>query len=52
MARGKQLSREEMMDEVIKKYGFEHELTILFCKACEECESYSKIRWAYIMLMA
>ncbi len=46
------ITREEMMDEVIKKYGFESEITILFCKACEECNSNSKIRWTYIMLMS
>jgi len=53
MARGKQLSREEMMDEVIKKYGFEHEITILFCKGCEdEHVSYSRIKSVFVMLMA
>ena len=46
------LTREEMMDKVIKKYDFESEITILFCKACEECDSNSKIRWTYIMLMS
>ncbi len=45
-------SREEMMDDVIRRYGFEAEITILFCKACEECISNSTIRWIYLMLMA
>lgn len=46
------MTREEMMDNVIKKYGFESEITILFCKACEECDSNSKIRETFRMLMA
>lgn len=28
-------TREQMMNEVIRKFGFEHETTILFCKLCE-----------------
>lgn len=28
-------TREQMMDEVIKKFGFEHEMTIKFCQLCE-----------------
>jgi len=46
------MTKEEMMDKVIKKYGFESEITILFCKICEKCDSNSTIRWTYIMLMA
>lgn len=29
------MTREEMMDNVIRKFGFEHEMTIQFCTMCE-----------------
>lgn len=33
------MTREAMIDEVIKKWGFENEITITFCKIAEELES-------------
>lgn len=30
------MTKEEMMDNVIRKYGFESEEAILFCGACED----------------
>ena len=30
------MTKEQMMDEVIKARGFEDEITIWFCKLCEE----------------
>ena len=29
------MSREEMQNNIISKYGFEHNKTIEFCKVCE-----------------
>ena len=33
------MTREEMINEVIKKWGFESEVNITFCKIEEELES-------------
>ena len=30
------MSKEQMMDNIIKKYGFESEWTVWFCKLAEE----------------
>lgn len=37
----------EMVDNVIKVYGFEHNKTIYFCKLAEKC-LYSKINFKYV----
>lgn len=31
--------REEMMMAIIRKYGFENEITIAFCEVCEDEKS-------------
>ena len=33
------MTREEMIDKVIQKWGFENEVTISFCTIAEEWES-------------
>lgn len=41
---------EKMIDDIIKKYGFESPTTINFCKvACEETVLYTS--WLYSILM-
>lgn len=30
------MTREQMMDNIIKKYGFEDERTVWFCNLCED----------------
>ena len=37
----------EMVDNIIKIYGFEHNKTIYFCKLAERC-LYSKINFKYV----
>jgi hypothetical protein len=32
------MTREEMMNNAIRKYGFEHPWVIQFCKHCEDWE--------------
>lgn len=32
------MTREEMMNDVIRRYGFEHPWVIQFCKQCEDWE--------------
>lgn len=32
------MTRDEMMNNVIRKYGFEHPWVIQFCKFCDEWE--------------
>lgn len=34
--RSNDMTREQMMDKIIKKYGFEDERTIWFCNLCED----------------
>ena len=45
------MSREKMMDNVIKKFGFEHDFTIWFCKLCEKEISDIQVRKFYTKLM-
>ncbi len=50
------MTKEEMMNDVIRKYGFEHPWVILFCELCEEWED-EKVRNEglenlYIIMMA
>lgn len=43
---------EKMMDDVIRKYGFESAITINFCKVCENIEATMLyIVWLYNLLM-
>lgn len=32
------MAREEMMSDIIRRYGFEHPWVIQFCKFCDEWE--------------
>ena len=45
------MTREEMMNEVIKRFGFEAPETIRFCTYCEEFQSNKVITVAYMWLM-
>lgn len=43
---------EKMMDDVVRKYGFESAATINFCKVCENIEATMLyIVWLYSLLM-
>jgi len=37
------MTKEQMMENMIKRHGFESELTINFCKMCEEAEKEKNI---------
>ena len=41
----------EMMNNVIRKYGFEHKATIWFCGLVETCTNISYIKNCYEKLM-
>lgn len=41
----------EMIDEVIRKYGFENENTIAFCCACEDAETKNEYQEANTILV-
>ena len=41
----------EMMNNVIRKYGFEHKATIWFCGLVETCTNISYIKKCYEKLM-
>ena len=45
------MTRKEMMNEVIRKFGFEAPETIRFCTYCEEFQSDKVITVAYLWLM-
>ena len=43
---------EKMMDDVVRKYGFESSATIKFCEVCEDVEeTMLYIIWLYALLM-
>lgn len=44
------LTKEQLMDLVIKNYGFENPFTVEFCRECEKDDS--NIAELYIMLIA
>lgn len=46
------MTREEMMDKVIEKYGFENNTTLTFCKIAEEWESDFAVENMFIVAMA
>lgn len=46
------LTREQMMDEVIRKYGFENNTTITFCEIAETWESDFAVENMFIVAMA
>ena len=45
------MTREEMMNEVIRRFGFEAPETIRFCTYCEEFSEDKTIIIAYMWLM-
>lgn len=45
------MSRIKMMDNVIKKFGFEDKRTRGFCYVCEHFLNYNTIKIAYKLLM-
>ena len=47
----KEVSINNMIDEVCKRYGFEAEQTINFCRLCERANNYKLIRKKYQKLM-
>ena len=47
----KEVSIDNLIDEVCKRYGFEAGQTINFCRLCEESNNYELIRKKYQKLM-
>ena len=47
----KEISIDNMIDEVCKRYGFEAEQTINFCRLCERTTNYELIRKKFQKLM-
>ena len=45
------MTREEMMDRVIKKFGFETDITIQFCTLCEIVDEDATVDVAYNYVM-
>lgn len=45
------MTREEMMDNVIRKFGFEAEITIQFCTLCEIIDENATVDVAYNYVM-
>lgn len=45
------MTREEMMDNVIKKFGFEANITIQFCTLCEIVDEDTIVDVAYNYVM-
>lgn len=46
-----EVSIDNMIDEVCKRYGFEAKQTINFCRLCEKANNYKLIRKKYQKLM-
>lgn len=46
------MTREEMMNKVIRKYGFENNTTITFCEIAEEWTSDFAVEQMFIVAMA
>ena len=40
------MTREEMLTEVIRKYGFENEWVVWFAGEVEKCESDKEVEWS------
>lgn len=43
--------KEKMLTEVIKKYGFEHKITIAFAKLCESDTPITRLMQIYNLIM-
>ena len=46
------MTREEMINKVIEKYGFENNTTLTFCKIAEEWASDFAVEQMFIVAMA
>ena len=46
------MTRDEMLTEAIRKWGFEHEFTIRFARACENWHTDSAVEWLFRWTMA
>jgi len=46
------MTRDEMLTEVIRKWGFEHEFTIRFATACEKWHTEKAVELLYRWTMA
>ena len=47
--KGKTMTKEEMMDNMINAYGMEDSLVITFCKLCEDSDNMDLIGAAYCL---
>ena len=45
------MTREEMLTNIIRKFGFEHQNTIHFAYMCETCRSEKSLQVAYLIFM-
>lgn len=45
------MTREEMIDKVIEKYGFENNITLTFCEIAEEWVSDFAVEQMFIIAM-
>ena len=45
------MNKKQLMDTIIRKYGFECDKTIQFCKLCESSDDSHKIKKMYTQLM-
>ncbi len=45
------MTREQMMDDMIRRYGFEDELVVEFCEFVEAVEDLNRVVFVYSVLM-
>lgn len=45
------MTKETMIDEVIRNRGFEDKYTVWFCKLCEECDNLNVIMNAFVAVV-
>ena len=43
--------KDKMLTEVIKKYGFEHKITLMFAPLCENGTSMARLTMIYKVIM-
>ena len=46
------MTRDEMMDEVMRKYGFENDIALTFCRIAETWESDLAVEVMFVIAMA
>ncbi len=49
--RTREMTREQMMDDMIRRYGFEDELVVEFCEFVEAVEDLNRVVFVYSVLM-